>query len=71
MTAARVGVIGALVGAIVGALLTQYLQRRNAAYARLHESRIDTYQGFIAETMEIRKALTDRCVACLPAVGCS
>jgi hypothetical protein len=60
MTAAWVGVVGALVGAIVGALLTQYLQRRNVAYARLHESRIDAYQDFIGAMMEFRKALTDR-----------
>lgn len=60
MTAAWVGVVGALVGAVVGVLLTQYLQRRNTAYARLHESRIDAYQEFIAAMMEFRKALTDR-----------
>ncbi|MDO2379819.1 hypothetical protein V4F30_22235 [Rhodococcus sp. IITD102] len=60
MTTGWVGVIGALMGAIVGALLTQHLQRRNAAHARLHESRIEAYRKFIAAMMEFRKTLTDR-----------
>lgn len=60
MSAAWVGVVGALAGTVIGALLTQYWQRRNAAHARLHESRIDAYRGFIAAMMEFRKALTDR-----------
>ncbi|WP_319446116.1 MULTISPECIES: hypothetical protein [unclassified Mycobacterium] len=60
MGTALVGVVGALAGTVVGALLTQYLQRRNTAHARLHESRIEAYRSFTAAMMEFRKVLTDR-----------
>ncbi|MFI9813489.1 hypothetical protein [Saccharothrix variisporea] len=60
MTTALIGVMGALVGTIVGSLLTQALQRRNAAYARLHEARLEAYQAFTAAVMNFRKALLDR-----------
>lgn len=60
MVTALIGVIGALAGTVVGSLLTQVLQRRNAAYARLHEARIDAYSTFAAAVMEFRRALMDR-----------
>jgi hypothetical protein len=60
MTTALIGVLGALAGTIVGSLLTQRLQRRNLALARLHEARIDAYRTFAATAMEFRKAQMDR-----------
>jgi hypothetical protein len=60
MVTALIGVVGALGGTIVGSLLTQVLQRRNAAHARLHEARLDAYRDFAATVMDFRKALMDR-----------
>jgi hypothetical protein len=60
MLAVLIGVVGALSGTIVGSLLTQVLQRRNAAAGRLHEARIDAYGSFAAAVMDYRKALMDR-----------
>jgi hypothetical protein len=60
MLTALIGVSGALAGGIVGALVTQLLQRRNAALARLHEVRIDAYRDYATAIMEFRKALMDR-----------
>jgi hypothetical protein len=60
MTAAFIGLTGALAGTIVGAFLTQALQRRNAAYARVHEARVEAYRAFALAAMEYRRALMDR-----------
>lgn len=60
MSTALIGVVGALAGTIVGSLLTQALQRRNAAHARLHEARLEAYRTFAAAVMDFRKALMDR-----------
>jgi hypothetical protein len=60
MVTALIGVVGALAGTIVGSLLTQVLQRRNAAHARLHEARLEAYRGFATAVMDFRKALMDR-----------
>lgn len=60
METALIGVVGALAGTIVGSLLTQLLQRRNAAQARLHEARLEAYRSFATAVMDFRKALMDR-----------
>ncbi|HST85264.1 MAG TPA: hypothetical protein VLL08_26225 [Kineosporiaceae bacterium] len=60
MMTVLIGVGGALAGTIVGALLTQFLQRRNAAFAKVHEARIDAYRQFAAVVMDYRSALMDR-----------
>jgi hypothetical protein len=60
MVAVLIGVVGALAGTVVGSLLTQAMQRRNAAHARLHEARIEAYRSFATSVMEYRKALMDR-----------
>lgn len=60
MLAVLIGVVGALSGTIVGSLLTQFLQRSNAAAGRLHEARIDAYGRFAAAVMDYRRALMDR-----------
>jgi len=60
MRTVLIGVGGALTGTIVGALLTQFLQRRNAAFAKIHEARIDAYRVFAAVVMDYRSSLMDR-----------
>lgn len=60
MVTVLIGVVGALAGTIVGSLLTQILQRRNMAHARLHEARIEAYGSFAAAMMAYRKTLMDR-----------
>ncbi|MDX3458319.1 hypothetical protein PV396_41380 [Streptomyces sp. ME02-8801-2C] len=60
MITTLIGVCGALAGGIVGSLITQLLQRRNAALDRLHEVRIDAYRNYAIAIMEFRKALMDR-----------
>src|SRR5687767_2039269 len=60
MWTALIGVVGALSGTIFGSLLTQWLQRRNVAHARLHEARLAAYSNFATAIMEYRKALMDR-----------
>ncbi|GAA3260694.1 hypothetical protein ACFO1B_56620 [Dactylosporangium siamense] len=55
-----VGVAGALAGTVIGALLTQLLQRRNTASAKVHDARLDAYRTFAAVTMNYRSALMDR-----------
>jgi hypothetical protein len=60
MTAAFIGVFGALTGTILGALLTQGLQRRNAAFTKVHDARLDAYRTFAAAVMDYRRALIDR-----------
>ena len=60
MTAVFVAVGGALAGTIIGAFLTQALQRRNAAYSKLHDARVEAYRTFTAAVMDYRSALMDR-----------
>lgn len=55
-----IGVGGALAGTIIGALLTQLLQRRNLASAKVHDARIDAYRTFAAAVMNYRSALMGR-----------
>jgi hypothetical protein len=55
-----IGVGGALAGTIIGSLLTQLLQRRNAASAKVHDARIDAYRTFAAAVMNYRSSLMDR-----------
>jgi hypothetical protein len=60
MTSAFIGVVGALAGTVLGALLTQGLQRCNAAYAKVHDARLEAYRTFAAAAMNYRRALIDR-----------
>lgn len=55
-----IGVFGTLAGTIIGALLTQGLQRRNVAHAKVHDARLDAYRTFAAAVMDYRRALIDR-----------
>jgi len=55
-----IGVGGALAGTIIGALLTQLLQRRNVASAKVHDARIDAYRTFATVVMNYRSSLMDR-----------
>jgi hypothetical protein len=55
-----IGVGGALAGTVIGALLTQLMQRRNVASAKVHDARIDAYRTFAAVVMSYRSSLMGR-----------
>ncbi|MEU4690791.1 hypothetical protein [Actinoplanes sp. NPDC023714] len=63
MTPVLIGVAGALAGTIIGALITQFLQRRNVASAKVHDARIDAYRTFAAAVMNYRSALMGRWIS--------